>query len=337
MNTSDFHIPSLLQKYIDNRCSEEEIHILLDWLKKTDDPDEFNRVSASLWNNLNERLEYPNEQHARELDREVSMLLNRIKQKEEKDPVVRISFKKTVLYRIAAIALLAISISLGFYFFPDHEVLPVSVIEKTTSQGETWEYMLADGSRVVLNSESRLKIPENFNKDQRVLELEGEGYFDVTSNPEKPFIIISGGTEVKVLGTSFNLKAYPEDDLIGVTVSTGKVLVNMSDMDLRLRINPNEHLTVNKTNGDVNKETIDENNYIKWMDGFLYFNKEPIREVIKTINRKYTRKVIMDCPDCDYVIKGTHDNKSIEAVVEAICFTTKLRSRNEGNNIILYK
>ena len=89
-------------------------------------------------------------------------------------------------------------------------------------------------------------------------------------------------------------------------------------------------------NGNINKETIQENNYIKWIQGSLYFNKEPIREVIKTINRTYNCKVILQCKNCDYKITGTHDNKSIEAVIEAICFTTGLHSRQEGEKIILY-
>ena len=103
-----------------------------------------------------------------------------------------------------------------------------------------------------------------------------------------------------------------------------------------MSVSPNEHLSVNKIDGNVSKETIQENNYIKWIQGSLYFNKEPIREVIKTINRTYNRKVILQCKNRDYKITGTHDNKSIEAVIEAICFTTGLHSRQEGDNIIIY-
>ena len=196
---------------------------------------------------------------------------------------------------------------------------------------------MADGTKVVLNSDTKLRIPSNFNKEERVIEMEGEGFFDVTPNPDKPFIIKSGETQVRVLGTSFDFKSYKEDDFIMLTVSTGKVRVNVADQDLQLSVSPNEHLSINKVDGNVRKETIRENNYIKWMQGSLYFNKEPIREVLKTINRTYNRQVVLQCRKCDYFITGTHDNKSIDAVIEAICFTTGLRSREEGDKIILYE
>ena len=89
------------------------------------------------------------------------------------------------------------------------------------------------------------------------------------------------------MGTSFDFKSYKEDEFIKLTVSTGKVRVNVADQDLQLAVSPNEHLSINKIDGNVRKESIEENNYIKWIHGSLYFNKEPIREVIKTINRTY--------------------------------------------------
>ncbi len=82
--------------------------------------------------------------------------------------------------------------------------------------------LLADGTKVILNSDTKLIIPSNFNKEERIIEMEGEGFFDVTPNPDKPFIIRSGEARVKVLGTSFDFKSYKEDEFIKLTVSTGK-------------------------------------------------------------------------------------------------------------------
>ncbi|MCD8270899.1 MAG: FecR family protein [Parabacteroides sp.] len=137
-------------------------------------------------------------------------------------------------------------------------------------KGEKKTIQLTDGTKVVLNSDTRLHIPSNFNKEERVIEMEGEGFFDVTPNPDKPFIIKSGETQVRVLGTSFDFKSYKEDEFIKLTVSTGKVRINVADQDLQLSVSPNEHLSINKVDGNVRKETIRENNYIKWMQGSLY-------------------------------------------------------------------
>lgn len=338
-NTHNTIILTLLQKYIDNRCSEEELRLLFGWLKSAEDFHELDFVAESLWDTLDKKIAFPDETRRTELNREVEILIHAIRQKEKEKKTIYRKRSSSIkwIYRIAAVALLAITLSLGFLFTKENVPSEITYVEKTVPRGETMEYTLSDGTHVILNSESRLVIPSDFNEENRVIEMNGEGFFDVKSNPKKPFIIKSGNTQVKVLGTSFNVKTYAEDDIVGVTVSTGNVLVNVSDQDLQLRVTPNEHLLVNKINGSVNKQTFEENNYIKWMDGALFFDKEPIREVIKTINRKYERQVVLQCRRCDFIISGMHDNKNIQAVVEAICFTTGLKQKSEGDYIILYE
>lgn len=133
------------------------------------------------------------------------------------------------------------------------------------------------------------------------------------------------------------MKSYKEDDYINVTVSTGKVLVDISRIDFRMRVAGMEHLSVRKTSGDIFKFKMQENKYNEWINGVLYFNREPLGEVVKTINRKYHKYVLLQCKECNHIITGTHDNKSLEAVIEAICFTTGLKSREDQNTIILYE
>ncbi|WP_293713073.1 FecR domain-containing protein [uncultured Parabacteroides sp.] len=328
----------LLQKYIKNQCSEQELHALLHWLKSPDNHAELDLVVKPLWETIDKNMSRPEGEKEKELHEEVSLLLSGVKRKDRKisNPIVRDKNRLNGFYRIAAILILAFSVTFGLVKVLDRPSPQLTYTEKVSNKGEKKNIVLSDGTKIILNSDTRLRIPADFNKEERVLEMEGEGFFDVAPNPDKPFIIKSGETRVRVLGTSFDFKSYKEDDFIKLTVSTGKVRVNVDDQDLQLSVSPNEHLSVNKIDGNVSKETIQENNYIKWIQGSLYFNKEPIREVIKTINRTYNRKVILQCKNRDYKITGTHDNKSIEAVIEAICFTTGLHSRQEGDNIIIY-
>lgn len=335
----DTVIISLLQKYIKDQCTELELRTLLQWLKSPDNHIDLDLVVQPLWDAIDKDMSHPNEERENELRREVSSLLSEIKQKNKftSNSGVRSKNRLNGFYRVAAILILAFSVTLGLLKVLDRPQPVVTYAEKMSAKGEKKSLLLADGTKVILNSDTKLIIPSNFNKEERIIEMEGEGFFDVTPNPDKPFIIRSGEARVKVLGTSFDFKSYKEDEFIKLTVSTGKVRVNVADQDLQLAVSPNEHLSINKIDGNVRKESIEENNYIKWIHGSLYFNKEPIREVIKTINRTYNRKVILQCKNCDYRITGTHDNKSIEAVIEAICFTTGLRSKREGGNIILYE
>ena len=284
----DTVIISLLQKYIKDQCTEQELRTLLQWLKSPDNHIDLDLVVQPLWDAIDKDMSHPNEERENELRREVSSLLSEIKQKNKFTSNSRVRSKNRLngFYRVAAILILAFSVTLGLLKVLDRPQPVVTYAEKMSAKGEKKSLLLADGTKVILNSDTKLIIPSNFNK---------------------------------------------------LTVSTGKVRVNVADQDLQLAVSPNEHLSINKIDGNVRKESIEENNYIKWIHGSLYFNKEPIREVIKTINRTYNRKVILQCKNCDYRITGTHDNKSIEAVIEAICFTTGLRSKREGGNIILYE
>lgn len=336
----DTIIISLLQKYIKNECSEQELRALLQWLKLPDNSVGFDLVTQPLWETINREVAQPDQARENELRKEVSLLLSEIKQRNtsKTNPGVR-RYKNRLndFYKIVAILILAFSVTLGLLKVLDRPQPTIAFTEKVSAKGEKKSLLLADGTKVILNSDTKIRIPGNFNKEERIIEMEGEGFFNVAPNPEKPFIIKSGEARVRVLGTSFDFKSYKEDDYIKLTVSTGKVRVNVLDQDLQLAVSPNEHLSINKVDGNILKETIEENNYIKWIHGSLYFKKEPIREVIKMINRTYNRKVVLQCKNCDYRITGTHDNKSIEAVIEAICFTTGLHSRQEGDKIILYE
>lgn len=330
------HILSLLQKYIDNQCSEHELQILLAWLKSPEHTDNFDIVSETLWDKLNNKYTYPEAGRMAELNSEVDILLQ--KMKSGTTPVKSRNIpRRNFFYQAASVFLLLISVGMGYLLLTDKDKpLEITYTEISAGRGEIREYTLADGSQISLNSESTLRIPSDFNQENRIIEMVGEAFFDVTPNTQKPFIIKSGETRVKVLGTSFNVKAYPEDTSIGVTVSTGKVLVNIPDIDLQVRVLPMEHLVIDKTTNSLRKNLFSENNHTKWLEGTLYFDKEPLSEVIKIINRKYDRRVIVQCNDCNPLFSGTHDNKSLEAVIEAICFTTGLKSREEGNTIILY-
>ncbi len=333
-NTRILH---LLQKYIENKCTEQELFSLLHGLKKSEYNQPFDLVSESLWKYIDSQIAYPDKRRSSILKKEVDLLLQRINQKEKTALTQKTIFYRNWLYRIAAIFLLLLCISTGYYFMGKSDRQEIVYKEISTGRGETKEYTLDDGTHVILNSESKLIIPSDYNDKNRYIQMSGEGFFDVSPDPDHPFIIKNGYAKVKVLGTSFNVKTYHEDDYINVTVSTGNVLVNVDELDLQLRVTPSEHLSINKKTGNLTKLPLQDNKYINWIEGSLFFEKEPINEVIKTINRRYSKNVILQCKDCNYIISGTHDNKSIEAVVEAICFTTGLKYKTDGENIILYE
>lgn len=336
METQNTYIIYLLHKYINSQCTEQELKQLLEWLKYTDDYACFDKVGKALWADINQTTAYPNNNRVQELQVEVSNLLKQITPQNSPQIIKYQPLHKSLWFTIAAVTIMAICMTFSIIYFYNTNSTNISYTEIITHKGEQKVYHLSDGSKVTLNSDSKLLIPDDFNEKNRNILMKREGFFEVTKNPKKPFVIKTNDTQVEVLGTSFNVKAYEEDDLLSITVSTGKVLVKVASQDLQLSLTPNQHLTVDNKRRTINKETFIENDYIKWMNGILYFHKTPIKEVIKTIERTYNTKIILNCKNCNQIITGTHDNKSLKAVIDAVCFTTGLRSQQKGDKIIIY-
>lgn len=327
----------LLHKYMANKCTGEELSLLLHWLKTTDNPEAFESVSDSLWEKLENRSVSPDKRQLKELNQEVDLILQRLNPKKRQTTGRSVFSSEKWIFGMTAAALLLLAMTLSYYVAGNQKPAPVSWEEIIAERGEVREYSLVDGTRLMLNSESLVRIPSDFNVTDRQVEMSGEVFFDVAADSLKPFKIRNGTAHIDVLGTSFNVRSYADDDYINVTVSTGKVSVSVDDLDLHLRVTPTEHLSINKRTGNLTKQLLAENKYNHWIEGALHFEKEPIAEVIKTINRKYDSRVVLRCKDCEHVLSGIHDNKSLEAVLEAICFTTGLKIKHEGDTIILYK
>ena len=167
-----------------------------------------------------------------------------------------------------------------------------------------------------------MRYPTEFTSDIRLVEMEGEAFFNVMRDEGKPFIIRTRQADVKVLGTSFNVKAYQE--------------VDMPESVMRLL--PNEQIIVNNTNGEILKKNEDAQKVTAWLQGGLYFNRTPISSVIHDLERMYNQEIVLD-PNVvfDDYIYGEHDNKSLEAVLNAIQYSTGIRYRKEESRIVLYK
>ena len=335
MVIQELHIINLLQKYLKNQCNEEELRILLEWLKSTEDYKSFDVVDEALRTEVEKMVFTSDDKHLKELHAEVSVLLEKARAKE------LFALKKNRNNRNIWSVVAAVAVLIGIFWGMGHllhsksdKVVSYKVI--VALRGERKVLTLPDGSRLTLNSESKVYIPDNFNVKNRSLKMTGEVFFQVTHNEKKPFVVMSNGAVVEDLGTSFNVKSYKEDEDMSVTVSTGKVRVNIQNQDLQLALSPNEHLIVNRKNGAVTKEKLSDNNYNEWMKGVLYFNNTPIEEVIRTINRVYNSDLVLEKNNVDMKISGKHDNKNLHAVVEAVCFATGLKTRKENNKIILY-
>jgi len=152
------------------------------------------------------------------------------------------------------------------------------------SKGEYY-VQLSDGTKVWMNSESSLGFYSKFNGKQRVVDLVGEAYFEVAKNPNKPFIVRTPNTAVKVLGTKFNVKAYADEDYTYTTLNEGKVKLIMDKEEQLLA--PNEQLVFDKRSHEFSKKMVDASLYSAWTKGQFVFKDERLEDILNALSRWY--------------------------------------------------
>lgn len=153
----------------------------------------------------------------------------------------------------------------------------------STPRGKDYELVLSDGTVVLLNADSKITFPTRFTGDKRTVKLVGEAYFKVSKNKHRPFIVETGNLYTKVLGTEFNLKAYPHSD-VNVTLIKGSVAVNAEGKEVMLKPGENAEYSEDK---DIEVTTVDTEGYIQWKDGYFYFDNVPLIDVVRDLGRWY--------------------------------------------------
>ena len=164
----------------------------------------------------------------------------------------------------------------------------LKMIEVRTSNNEQKECVLPDGTAVLLNSGSKITYPSHFKDTVRVVELEGEAYFTVTHDRKKTFIVQTRSLSVKVLGTQFNVSAYPTDDRTTATLNSGSLQVNIkrSRKDDTYILTPNQQISYNKIAKSVSVDTV-ENGNPGWKDGLLIFQDATFNDIMNTLQRRF--------------------------------------------------
>lgn len=196
---------------------------------------------------------------------------------------------------------------------------------------------LPDGSKFTLNKESSLKYPKRFSDDLRKVTLAGEAYFEVQPDQNKPFIVSAGEIEIKVLGTSFNVNAYRENDKIEVVVNTGQVAVTKEGvLTERLILKPGNRGTFNKSDHSLRLYINDNPNFLSWKTREFVFENRSLEEIVRTINKVYNSKItIADDSLPDKRITVSFNNQSLDAILNVLSATLDIDIRQNNSEIIL--
>lgn len=157
-------------------------------------------------------------------------------------------------------------------------------------RGGEYQLILSDGSKLWLNSESSVRFPVKFDRKIRNITISGEVYLNVAKDTRRPFIVNTGDFAIQVLGTSFNVRAYKDENAIYTTLVEGKIRINAPD-GRQFNVSPAEQLCYNKQLSQYTIKNVDPELYISWKDGIYMFEKQSLENVLETVSRWYNLKI----------------------------------------------
>lgn len=282
------NIIEMIRKYLAHRFSPETEERVQKWIIKDKDREEKEKASQEYWDELNVEADPATTYAALE---RVNLRIGY--NKEHLDNIAsyqkfsRFTFRFT---RVAAVIVPLLIMAGGlFYYLPYFS--ENNLIEISAAYGEQKHLFLPDSSEIWLNAGSSISYPKAFSNDERLVNLNGEAYFSVKRNTQKPFIVETQQLSVKVLGTRFNVKAYPSDPQITTTLTSGKVEVKTSSHRPQ-RLKPNEQLTYNKYTSAIHISEVDATDAESWITGQLVFTNASYEEILRTLERRYN--VVID-------------------------------------------
>jgi len=243
-------------------------------------------------------------------------------------------------YGVAAvlIGLLILSVVLMYQYSAKPSQTIATLITKKANAGEVLKLVLPDSSTIWLNAESEITFSSQFtSENQRVINLIGEAYFDVKHDESHPFIVKSGELVTTVYGTSFNVRAYSNENEIAVAVQSGKVGVNHSSGKHETQfLLPKNKLVYQLKNKLFNKADMPRNEVNSWINGVLIFDQTPIDEVFATLSRKFDVKINTEklhTKNCK--LTAQFKNNSLPKVLETLKLVMNIQSKQINQTIFL--
>jgi transmembrane sensor len=252
------------------------------------------------------------------------------------EKTLKVSFMRSTLLRVAAVALILLSVGSAAYYLNDAGYLSkkISVIAGVDQKNVL--VTLPDGSKIYLNRNSEFSYKSNFGKHGRNVSLTGEAFFDIAPDVTKPFIIDAGKAKVKVVGTTFNVITNNSQSAVEVFVKTGKVIVSDETGSKSIQLEPGYVGMMNSEKSD--KKINDNPNYISWKTGYLDYDNQKLSVVFTDLKRVYNMNIVTDDTSIlDYPWSSPIVNVDEETIIQVICNTFNLNSTKDGDAYHLSK
>jgi ferric-dicitrate binding protein FerR (iron transport regulator) len=359
---------SLIIKYLEGKATLNETKQIAEWL----DIDNKNRLYFITLKKTFIELKLNKQDNNSSAKTAYQKFCDRIEHEEQLKEVEddsEYSIFSNQFLKYAAILIIFLVVGGGAFLIGrmSNKVQNNSYCEISAPLGGKSSVVLPDGTKIWLNAGSKIKYDGEFNINSRELFLEGEAYFDV-SKKKLPFIVHTSDIDIRVFGTSFNVKSYPDEDRIETTLVEGSIRIESKESNEPLYLSPKEKLIFHKLNRktdikvasidtvkETNKVTITEaiekttdlgpieisknvntEESVSWKDGSLIFNQESLESLAKKLERKYDITFSFENEDLkNYSFSGTLRDFPLEQVLKAIKFTSPISYTINERNVVL--
>ena len=337
MEEENKHIDELIANYLTEGLDKNALDELKTWIAASAENQQYFIRQREIWFSAVSR----EAASVYDKDKAFENFRNRVESQKEIQSTSRRGFSLSALWRYAAVVAIIIAVGCISYWQGEVNVKDTFAdISVEAPLGSKTKLYLPDGTLVWLNAGSRMTYSQGFGVDNRKVELEGEGYFEVKRNEKIPFFVKTKDLQLQVLGTKFNFRDYPEDHEVVVSLLEGKVgLNNLLREEKEAVLSPDERPVLNKANGLLTVESVTASNASQWTDGYLFFDEELLPDIAKELERSYNVKIHIandSLKTFRFYGNFVRREQNIQEVLEALASTEKMQYKIEERNITIY-
>jgi transmembrane sensor len=299
---------NIIRQYLEGRLPEEEQQKLLQWMKPGKNREYFEAVKKAWWTGKTLQAE-------RSSDIGAFVLGKKLKEKRQLQSLT----KALKIYKYAALILLLFSLSGVLYYlnWSGNEVAPMQT-EIFTENGQVSGMTLADGSKVWINSGTKLSFNSGFNQENREIKVVGEAFFVAAKKNKFPLIVNLGSLKVVVTGTRFGVSNYADSGMMNIVLEEGSVEVKSANDHFLAGLMPNEMIRFNKQEKSMEKIKVIPEHYTSWRNGIIQIYEMPLGEVAVRLEKRYNQKFEVDPAVRDVAFTFTIENESLTEILNVL-------------------
>lgn len=322
----DLKQKEIIARYLSGNYSENDLNEIEKMLK--------NGIEAEAWQEVLEEQQVPDIVPAEE--KMEGVILERIQQEinQGNERSGKVFGRRIVAAIVASVVLVAGFFGYQYMGLPFDETVTPQKLVNTSSTTSPAFLVMEDQSKVWINSKSTIRYPSRFSPNKREVTLNGQAFFNIAKEKKRAFVVHAGELDIKVLGTTFDVKSYPEENETVITLLAGKVEVSLAG-DNQHTLLPNQQLIFDKTTKMVTLRSIDANHYDTWRDGEIIFTNLPLVMIAKGLERKFNKTFIIENKLKNRLITLKLKNGGLTEALEILSHSANLSYSVTGEKVII--